>query len=76
MNPGNKKKLTAAGVGWGEYEDADEWHGAGATRNKEKMRLLGREHKGTTRSAKQRETVNGITETGEVWAHSKIVRSI
>lgn len=54
MNPGNKKKLTAAGVGWEEYEAADEWHRAGATRNKEKMRLLGQEYKGTTRSAKQR----------------------
>lgn len=54
LNPEDKKKLTAAGVGWEEYEDAGEWRGAGATRNKEKMRLLGREHKGTTRSAKQR----------------------
>lgn len=35
MNPGNKKKLTAAGVGWEEYEAADEWHRAGATRNKD-----------------------------------------
>lgn len=48
-----KEKLIAAGVGWEEYKNADEWNGAVAIRNKEKMRRLGREHKGSTWSAIQ-----------------------
>ena len=43
LNPGTKKRNRAAGVSWEEYEDAGEWNGARTIRNKEKMRLLGKE---------------------------------
>lgn len=46
-----KEKLVAAGVSWEEDEDADERNGAGTISNKEKMSLVGREHKGTAWSA-------------------------
>lgn len=37
-----KKKPVAADVSEAEYENADEWNGAGTVRNKGEMRILGR----------------------------------
>lgn len=43
LNLGNKKRNRVVGVSWEEYEDVGEWNGVRTIRNKEKMRLLGKE---------------------------------